>query len=109
MTGYYCLECPAGTTTDNCLTVGGTCKVDATGVTPTPEYKKLRETHFNKIGSYHARGDVNPLEDGDLPGVDPVEGYKKVKYSYKGATVDNGDNEGDEGDAEGHGSDKGDN
>jgi len=100
--GYYCVACTPGTLSDNCITVGGTCVVDVEDLpTPSPEYKKLRETHFKKIGSYHARGDVND-DDGDLPGVDPVEGYKKVKYTYSGEKVENGGNKGDGGDDDKH-------
>lgn len=109
--GYYCLECTPGTTTNNCQTVGGSCVVDTGDLpTPNPAYKKLKETHFGKIGSYHAKGDVSDDDDegGDMPGVDPVAGYKKVKYSFKsGDTVEDGGHKGDEGDDDRHDGGKG--
>lgn len=85
--GYYCVDCPDGTTsTTGCTSVGGTCKPDS-GDTPVPDYKKVHETHFKHgyHGNFkkHDGGDDGDDDDaGDLPGADPVEGYKKVKYEF---------------------------
>lgn len=77
--GYYCVPCPDGTTTSDCKNPGGVCEQEYHGSTD-PTYKKLRDTKFKR--GYH--GDFDPdNEEDDLPGVDPIEGYKKVKYSFK--------------------------
>lgn len=102
-TGYYCVACTPGTTTTDCTKVGGTCAVDTDDLPEiNPAYKKLRESKKQlKTGHHgHQLDDDAQDDDDELAGVDPVAGYKKIKYeadkkSWDGAGDDDGgDDEG---------------
>lgn len=83
--GYYCVECTPGTVTTNCLSVGGSCKVEV-GDVGMPAYKKLHESKEQFKRGYH--GHQIPQEDGEdfeFAGVDEVDGYQRVKYAAEGS------------------------